>query len=68
MTIWLQRGSTHGWGYEDRPIFSCRYVCVGYQKLLCALVMEQAHVSVFEAELAIHMYISYVPLVSVTQI
>ena len=38
-------------------------MCVGYHELSCALVMEQAHVSVFEVELAMDMYISYVPLV-----
>ena len=35
-------------------------VCVGFQKLLCALVVEQGHVPVLEAERGMDMYISFV--------
>ena len=39
-------------------------VYVGFQKLLCALVVEQGHVSVLEAERGMDMYISFVHLVA----
>ena len=63
MAIWLQREYTRGLGYEKRPR-SFPGLCGGYQKLLGALVVEQAHVSVFTAELAMDLYISYVHLVA----
>ena len=63
MSIWLHRGYTRGLGYENRPTIFVRNVW-RLSKLLGALIVDQAHVSVFDAELALDMYISYVHLVA----